>query len=188
MYKSLRVKLETFHEVCSKQSEFRIAIAPFYHKDFYTLYNEIKVTLRSPYLLFFLDDENLDSLHESNGDLPDQFSFRMCPKFKNSESTADYYQSRYLFFTVEIDKDRLEIYSVNNKRSGKGHSFAETEDKILLASIKPNEYNIDKIRSILVTFLIEELEFLTETFAVEANGELNYDRTYATEGNEIYQI
>ncbi|MDM1295901.1 hypothetical protein HX021_16545 [Sphingobacterium sp. N143] len=50
------------------------------------------------------------------------------------------------------------------------------------------EYNIDKIRSILVAFLIEELEFLTETFAVEANEELNYNRTYATEGNEIYQI
>ncbi|WP_282636836.1 hypothetical protein [Sphingobacterium thalpophilum] len=188
MYKSLQVKLDTFHEVCSKQSELRIALAPFYQKEFYTLYNEIKVTLRSPYLLFFLDDENLDSLHEFKGDLPDRFSFRMCPKFKNSESTADYYQSRYLFFTVEIDKDRLEIYSVNNKRDGKGHSFEETEDKILLAVIKPSQYNIDKIRSILVKFLIEELEFLTETFAVEANGELNYDRTYATEGNEIYQI
>jgi hypothetical protein len=59
---------------------------------------------------------------------------------------------------------------------------------MLLTSIKPNEYNKDKIRSILVAFLIEELEFLTETFAVETNEELNYDRTYATEGNEIYQI
>ncbi|MDM1295895.1 hypothetical protein HX021_16515 [Sphingobacterium sp. N143] len=57
-----------------------------------------------------------------------------------------------------------------------------------MASIKPNEYNIDKIRSILVAFLIEELEFLTETFAIEANEELNYNRTYATKGNEIYQI
>ncbi|WP_433903546.1 hypothetical protein [Sphingobacterium puteale] len=188
MYKSLQVKLDTFHEVCSKQSELRIALAPFYQKDFYTLYNEIKVTLRSPYLLFFLDDENLDNLHEFKGDLPDRFSFRMCPKFKDSASTADYYQSRYLFFTVEVDKDRLEIYSVNNKRDGKGHSFEETEDKLLLASIKPSQYKIDKIRSILVKFLIEELEFLTETFAVEANGELNYNRTYATEGNEIYQI
>ncbi|PUV25090.1 hypothetical protein DCO56_09110 [Sphingobacterium athyrii] len=35
---------------------------------------------------------------------------------------------------------------------------------------------------------MEELEYLTKTFAIELNAELNYSDSYATEGNEIYQI
>jgi len=57
-----------------------------------------------------------------------------------------------------------------------------------VASINSKEYKIEKIRTVLVAFLKEELEYLTKTFAIELNAELNYSSSYATEGNEIYQI
>jgi len=64
----------------------------------------------------------------------------------------------------------------------------ETKDRYLVASINSKEYKIEKIRTVLVAFLMEELEYLTKTFAIELNAELNYSSSYATEGNEIYQI
>ncbi|RKF37707.1 hypothetical protein BCY89_27340 [Sphingobacterium siyangense] len=64
----------------------------------------------------------------------------------------------------------------------------ETKDRDLVASINSKEYKIEKIRTVLVAFLLEELEYLTKTFAIELNAELNYSSSYATEGNEIYQI
>lgn len=42
MYKSLQTKLKTFHQVCNKPSESRIAFEPFYRKVIYTMLNEIK--------------------------------------------------------------------------------------------------------------------------------------------------
>lgn len=187
MYKLLQNKIKDFHEVCNKTSEFRTVFKPFYEKDFYKLQKEIKKEICSPYILFFLDDENLDSIYEFDRDLPDYFSFRICGKLKNSEHTADYYETRYLYFHTEIDKNRLEIYSVNNRRTSVD-SFHDTNDKYLINSIQPSEYNIEKIRSILVTYLSEEIEYLTNTFAVEANDQLNFDPKYAQKGNEIYQI
>jgi len=64
----------------------------------------------------------------------------------------------------------------------------ETKDRYLVASINSKEYKIETIRTVLVAFLMEELEYLTKTFAIELNAELNYSSSYATEGNEIYQI
>jgi len=187
MYKSLQAKLKTFHKVCNKPSEFRIAFAPFYRKDFYTILNEVKKVLRSPYLKILLADQDSNTIYESNGNLPDYFSFRICGKFKNEVSTGSFYESRYLFFNTDSDNDRIEIYSVNNDRISLSPR-KETKDKYLVASINSKEYKIEKIRSVLVAFLIEELEYLTKTFAIEMNAELNYCSSYATEGNEIYQI
>ncbi len=64
----------------------------------------------------------------------------------------------------------------------------ETKDRYLVASINSKEYKIEMIRTVLVDFLMEELEYLTKTFAIELNAELNCSGSYATEGNEIYQI
>lgn len=188
MYKSLQDKLRTFHEVCHKQSEFRIAFAPFYNKDFYTVQKEIKKALRSPYLFFYLRDEDSDDIYEFERNLPDEFAFRVCPKFKNEEGTGFFYETRYLYFSTVIEKNRLEIYTVNTKRQEVDLRFFETDDKQLVTSIEPQDYEIDKIRSVLTTFLAEELEHLTDTFALETNDELTYNRDYAKEGNELYQI
>ncbi|TYR31772.1 hypothetical protein FXV77_20275 [Sphingobacterium phlebotomi] len=188
MYKSLQDKLHTFHEVCNKPSEFRIAFAPFYNKDFYTLQKEIKKVLRSPYLVFSLDDEYLNDIYEFERNLPDEFAFRVSPKLKNLEGGGSFYETRYLYFITDIEKNRLEIYTVNNKREEVDLRFFEIEDKQLITSIEPQDYEIGKIRSVLTTFLAEELEYLTDTFALEANDELNYNPDYAKEGNELYQI
>ena len=147
----------------------------------------IKKVLRSPYLLLLLANENSEVICESNGYLPDHFSFRICGKFKNEIGSGYFYESRYLFFNTDLDKDRIEIYSVNKDRKHLGPT-EETNDKYLVAYINSKEYKIEKIRSILVTFLMEELEYLKETFAIELNAELNYNSSYAAEGNEIYQI
>ena len=187
MYKSLQAKLKTFHQVCNKPSEFRIAFAPFYRKDFYTILNEIKKVVRSPYLVLLLANQNSGIIYESDGNLPDYFSFRICGKLKNEVGSASFYESRYLFFNTDSDNDRIEIYSVNNDRISLS-PMEETKDRYLVASINSKEYKIEKIRTVLVAFLMEELEYLTKTFAIELNAELNYSSSYATEGNEIYQI
>ncbi|WP_147420883.1 hypothetical protein [Sphingobacterium siyangense] len=92
-----------------------------------------------------------------------------------------------MFFNTDSDNDRIEIYSVNNDRISLS-PMKETKDRDLVASINSKEYKIEKIRTVLVAFLLEELEYLTKTFAIELNAELNYSSSYATEGNEIYQI
>src|SRR5690606_38805886 len=146
MYKSLQDKLHIFHEACNKPSEFRVAFAPFYNKDFYTLQKEIMKALCSPYLVFLLRDEDLNEIYEFERNLPDEFSFRVCPKFKNEEWGVDFYKTRYLYFNTDIEENRLEIYTVNNKREEVDHRFFQTDDKQLITSIEPQDYEIGEIR------------------------------------------
>jgi len=127
-------------------------------------------------LVFFLEDEDLDDIYEFERNLPDEFAFKVCPKFKNEEWSVGFYETRYLYFNTVIEKNRLEIYTINNKREEVDIRFFETDDKQLITSIEPQDYEIGKIRSVLTTFLAEELEYLTDTFALEANDELTYNR------------